>query len=59
MPGEIADDLELAAAYSDDLRKKRFARGALRVVRPELEFEFDGQAALPTRSGRASPSRTR
>ena len=46
VPGEIADDLELAAAYSDDLRTKRFARGALRVVRPELEFEFDGHGGV-------------
>jgi ribonuclease R len=46
VPPEILGDLELAAAYSDALRSKRFARGALRVVRPELEFEFDGEGGV-------------
>jgi ribonuclease R len=55
VPGEIADDLELAAAYSDDLRKKRFARGALRVVRPELEFEFDGHGGVADASWQGEP----
>ena len=46
VPDGVADELELAAAYSADLRKKRFARGALRVERPELEFEFDGEGGV-------------
>src|SRR5581483_3172229 len=46
VPAEVADDLELAAAYSAELRRRRFARGALRVVRPELEFEFDGEGGV-------------
>jgi ribonuclease R len=46
LPPNVADELELAAAYSADLRAKRFARGALRVERPELEFEFDGEGGV-------------
>jgi ribonuclease R len=46
VPQNVAAELELAAAYSADLRKKRFARGALRVERPELEFEFDGEGGV-------------
>jgi ribonuclease R len=46
VPDNVAAELELAAAYSADLRRKRFARGALRVERPELEFEFDGEGGV-------------
>lgn len=46
VPPEVAEELELAAAYSADLRRKRFARGALRVDRPELAFEFDGRGGV-------------
>src|SRR5262245_12321184 len=41
VPPEVAEELELAAAYSAELRRRRFARGALRVERPEITFEFD------------------
>src|SRR5205823_2917312 len=46
VPPEIADELELAAAYSAELRRRRFARGALRVESPEIEFEFDGEGGV-------------
>ena len=46
VPAEVADELELAAAYSADLRRRRFARGALRVERPETAFEFDGKGGV-------------
>jgi ribonuclease R len=46
VPEHVAGELELAASYSADLRRKRFARGALRVERPELEFEFDGEGGV-------------
>ena len=46
VPAEVADELELAAAYSADLRRRRFARGALRVERPETAFEFDGEGGV-------------
>ena len=46
VPGEVAAELELAAAYSADLRRRRFARGALRVESPEVTFEFDGEGGV-------------
>jgi ribonuclease R len=46
VPREVADELELAAAYSADLRRRRFARGALRVESPEISFEFDGEGGV-------------
>jgi ribonuclease R len=46
VPGEVADELELAAEYSAELRRRRFARGALRVESPEISFEFDGQGGV-------------
>jgi ribonuclease R len=46
VPAEVAEELELAAAYSADLRRRRFARGALRVERPEIVFDFDGEGGV-------------
>ncbi|HKP18384.1 MAG TPA: RNB domain-containing ribonuclease [Gaiellaceae bacterium] len=46
VPPEVADELELARGYSDELRRRRFARGALRVESPEIEFEFDGRGGI-------------
>jgi ribonuclease R len=55
VPPGVAGELELAAAYSADLRRKRFARGALRVERPELEFEFDGQGGVAAATWQGEP----
>jgi ribonuclease R len=55
VPRHIAADLELAGAYSDDLRRQRFARGALRVERPELEFEFDGDGGVAGATWQGEP----
>jgi ribonuclease R len=46
VPAEVARELELAASYSEELRRRRFARGALRVESPEIAFEFDGQGGV-------------
>ncbi|HZQ65073.1 MAG TPA: RNB domain-containing ribonuclease [Gaiellaceae bacterium] len=46
VPAEVAGELELAAVLSAELRRRRFARGALRVESPELEFEFDGEGGV-------------
>ena len=46
VPPEVSGELELAAAYSAELRRRRFARGALRVESPEIEFEFDGRGGV-------------
>ena len=42
---ELAE-VELAAAYSAELRRRRFARGALRIESPEVNFEFDGRGGV-------------
>jgi ribonuclease R len=55
VPPEVTNGLELAAAYSAELRRRRFARGALLVVRPELEFEFDGDGGVATASWQGEP----
>jgi ribonuclease R len=55
VPDNVAAELELAAAYSAELRRKRFARGALRVERPELEFEFDGQGGIAQATWQGEP----
>jgi ribonuclease R len=55
IPADLLDDLELAAAYSADLRRRRFARGALRVVRPELEFQFDGDGGVADATWQGEP----
>jgi len=43
---EIARALEQADRVSGALRRRRFARGALRIERPELEFAFDGEGGV-------------
>jgi ribonuclease R len=55
VPRDVAAELELAAAYSADLRRQRFARGALRVERPELEFEFDGEGGVAGATWQGEP----
>jgi ribonuclease R len=39
---EIVEQLDLNATLAADLRKRRFARGALQVETPEVAFRFDG-----------------
>jgi ribonuclease R len=46
VPAEVAAELELAGAQSEELRRRRFARGALRVERPEIAFDFDGEGGV-------------
>jgi len=43
---ELADDVRLADTVSAELRRQRFARGALRVESPEVNFAFDGQGGV-------------
>jgi ribonuclease R len=55
VPSHVADELELAATHSAELRRRRFARGALRVERPELEFEFDGEGGVAAATWQGEP----
>jgi ribonuclease R len=40
---ELAEALRLTDRISSELRRRRFARGALRVESPEITFAFDGR----------------
>jgi ribonuclease R len=41
LPPELAEPLRLAERLAEELRRRRFARGALRVEAPEATFAFD------------------
>jgi ribonuclease R len=43
---ELAEVVRLADRVSADLRRKRFARGALRVESPEVNFAFEGNGGV-------------
>ena len=53
---ELAGDVRLANQVSAELRRKRFARGALRVESPEINFAFDGQGGVERAWLEAEPS---
>jgi ribonuclease R len=43
---EVAAALELTDRLTAAMRERRFARGALRIERPEVAFEFDGRGGV-------------
>src|SRR6185437_12055712 len=43
---DLTEGLRRAEAVSSELRERRFARGALRVESPEIEFEFDSNGGI-------------
>src|SRR5439155_25295392 len=43
---ELAEALALANGVSEALRRRRFARGALRVESPDVQFAFDGRGGV-------------
>jgi ribonuclease R len=43
---QLAEALALANGVSEELRRRRFARGALRVESPEVQFAFDGRGGV-------------
>jgi len=43
---DLTEALRRAEVVSTDLRERRFARGALRVESPEIEFEFDSNGGV-------------
>jgi ribonuclease R len=46
LPAEVAAEVELAGRVAAELRRRRFARGALRIETPEVNFEFDGRGGV-------------
>jgi ribonuclease R len=46
VPEQVLGSVELADEYTAELRRARFARGALRVETPEIAFAFDGQGGV-------------
>jgi ribonuclease R len=43
---EIVEGLRLAERLAEELRRRRFARGALRITTREIAFEFDGKGGV-------------
>jgi ribonuclease R len=50
-----ADDLRRLDEIARDLRRRRFARGALRIESPEIAFEFDGRGRVARAWREAEP----
>ena len=45
-PAEVTEGLQLAERLALELRRRRFARGALRITTREIVFAFDGQGGV-------------
>jgi len=45
-PPAVLEALELNSALAEELRERRFARGALQVQTPEAVFRFDGEGGV-------------
>jgi len=43
---DLGDALHTAATVADELRRRRFGRGALRIETGEIEFAFDGSGGV-------------
>ena len=56
---ELAEALALAQEVSAELRRRRFARGALRIESPDTSFEFDGRGGVERAWRESEPPRTR
>jgi ribonuclease R len=52
---DVAEALALADRLTSELRRRRFARGALRVQTPEIAFEFDGRGGVAGARREAEP----
>ena len=46
LDGPLMDALRLAETLTTELRRRRFARGALRIETPELNLAFDGNGGV-------------
>ena len=54
--GAVAGLVARAAALTERLRQRRFARGALRLERPELSIELDGEGGVAAARWEAEPA---
>lgn len=52
---DVAQTVELADRLSSELRRRRFARGALRIESPEVSFAFDGAGGVERARLEAEP----
>jgi ribonuclease R len=52
---DVAAALELAGAHSAELRRRRFARGALRIESTEIAFAFDGEGGVESADREGEP----
>jgi ribonuclease R len=43
---DVAEALKLVGRLAEELRRKRFERGALRIESAEIQFSFDGQGGV-------------
>ena len=55
-PPEVVSVLEQVDRLTAELRERRFARGALRIERPEIAFEFDGRGSVARGSKESEPT---
>jgi ribonuclease R len=46
LPQDVGEPLRHAEQVAEELRRRRFARGALRVEAPEVTFAFDGEGGI-------------
>ncbi len=46
LDGEVGETLRLAEQLAEELRRRRFARGALRIEAAEAAFAFDGEGGV-------------
>jgi ribonuclease R len=53
---EVADALELTDRLTAEMRERRFARGALRIESPEVNFEFDGDGGVARAWNESEPT---
>ena len=52
---DVGDGLRLAEQLSGELRRRRFARGALRIETPEITFAFDGRGGVERARAESEP----
>jgi ribonuclease R len=52
---ELAEALQLAERLALELRRRRFARGALRIETKEISFSFDGRGGVETARPETEP----